>query len=426
MLGTSLQKRLGFEALEQKRVLATTTVSIVDGDLVVSGDAADDYVLIARLNDISNGNIVRVVGQGSRFDINAPFTTLVSEIPQAPVYGTIQGFTIIDIPASLVTRDVLFDLGLGNDELMIFGDQNVDAVLEDFVPRDLVINTGDGNDFVSMGLYGNHFDVVPPFLPAPVSIGRDLVLNSGLGDDAFYMGDGTLVEDDVTITDTGGNNFIRFFGLDFHPGVLDVANYTTAIYGDLTITTGAGADDLLLEDFDVAGNVTVTVGGGDDSVVFLPGVDEPFIARQSQFGGNLLVSLGSGVNAGSVAAVDVAGSVTISGAGSNEIILGTVNIGAALTVITGSGADSVLVSDVTADVGVVVTAGGADYVAIGESAFDLLWVQLGGGDDVLDLFDADAILAILSGGGGSDTLTDYGENDLLIALELGFESFGEG
>ncbi len=389
MLRNTLQKRLRIECLEEKIALAANlTVDVIDGDLVIAGDAEPNSFLLEKTLNEEDGQF-RIVNRG-------------------PLGDTINGDTNQEYFVSGVTRDILINLGEGDDTARVYGFISFDGSLDLNVPRDLIINAGGGNDTVRLGITEDFEVGSGPFLSGPVNVGRDLSIIGGAGDESIWTTD-LNVGDDLTLIDTQGNiEFQNILGLEFAIG-----GDRSYVADNVSVTTGSGSDVVGVVDTVVGGNVSMSLGGGDDLGVVLV----------SEISGSVAVSLGSGVNTGQIEAVTVGGSLAVIGSGSNAISVLGVEAGS-VTVVTANNADSVQFAGVTTGMATIATFGGADSVDIRDSAFDLLMVHLGAGSDELTLQNVDVSgLALLIGGGGTDTFNDLGDNDINLLLDLGFEIF---
>jgi large repetitive protein len=389
MLSMSLQKRLRFEALENKIAPAALTVAVVDGDLVITGDAGANEFFLMKAPDFT-GEQYEIVRRGQAND-------------------TVNGSTDSQFYFSGVTRDVIINLGAGDDIVRMWGNRDILDTERLVVPRDLAINTNGGNDQIYMGLLEIPEEGIE-VRQHPVLVGRDLTINGGADDD-FFMGASITTGDDFIITDTQGNNDYETIFTD--TADIFVPRESSAVHGNLSVTLGAGADIVAVDDVVADGNVNINVAGGDDVVVVV----------SDQVAGNVTVSLGSGINVAEVNGVTIAGNLSVGGSGTNDILIHFSEIGSALNVLTNSNNDIVTINTVTSGSAMIATMGGQDNVQITDSTFDLLLVQLGSGNDTLGLTGVDAVLSVLIGGGGTDTYQDGGDNVLLLALDLGFEIF---
>lgn len=384
MLRNTLQKRLRFESLEEKVALAADlSVQVINGDLVITGDANPNSFLLEFADDEGQ---YRIRNRG-------------------PLGDTINGDTNQILYVNGVTRDVIINLGGGDDVVRLYGFPQIDNGRDLNLPRDLIINAGAGNDQIYIGI--NEDFIFGTTISGPVNIGRDLTINGGAGDEIVWTTD-ISVGDDLTLVDTSGS--------------IDFQNYDSSVFldgdrsyvaGDVSITTGAGNDLAGVVDMVIGGNVMMSLGGGDDyGAVFV-----------AEVGGSVAMSLGAGNNIAQVESAVIGGGLGVIAGGSN--IVSILGVEADLvTVLTANGDDFVLLASVDTCVGIIATFGGADRVEIVDSAFDLLTVELGAGDDALALSGVDVrLLSILSGGRGVDGFEDLGGNQLGLLLDLGFETY---
>ena len=68
-------------------------------------------------------------------------------------------------------------------------------------------------------------------------------------------------------------------------------------WGELSVTTGVGADVVSFDDFMISGNITLNVGSGDDFAQ----------VHAATVGGNVTLGLGAGTDYGLVEGVDASG-----------------------------------------------------------------------------------------------------------------------
>jgi hypothetical protein len=381
MFRNSFEKRLRMEMLESKIPMAADlTVAVVNGDLLITGDDAVNHFILEQDDDYELGHyLIRNRGQ---FD------------------DTVNGQPFTEYYVTGVTRDVIINLGGGDDVLRLTGEEESDRSHDLIIPRDLIVNLGEGHDQFYSGVYENFLQ-----FQAPVTVTRNLHIDGGGGDDSLLT-TALSVGNNLNYTDSQGTN--SFFN---DPTFIYVLARRSDVGGNLNINTGSDIDFMMLEEFDVGGNVSFNVGAGDD------------VAQVSNFtiGGSVSLGLGSGINEGIVQFTDV-NSVVIGGSGANIVRVENV-IANSVTVLTGNNNDAVLFNNVTADMTTIATFGGEDYVEIRDSAFDLLIVQLGTGDDNLTLDGVTVdLIAILSGGRGTDSLTGVGDNDINMLIDMGFEA----
>ncbi len=385
MFQNSLQKRLRMEVLEQKIALAADlSVAVVNGDLIINGDANPNLFTIEPASDFQNAQY-RIINRGD-----------ISDTLNGQEFSDTNPYLV-----SGVTRDIRVNLG-GGDDLFRATGFIVDVDLDDalIIPRDLIVAGGEGNDQFYVGIYEN-----PGPFQGPVVVGRNLTLSGNAGDDLF---NGTSIDvgNNFTFNDTQGNT--EFFT---DPGSNYVLGRSSIVDGNFSVTTSAGTDIIGIEDYVVSGNLSINVGGGDDSAT----------VRGATVDGTITLSLGGGINEGIVEFAD-AGGVGITGTGTNIVRVTAVTTNS-IVIATGNENDIIQVFATVADSTIIGTFGGADIVEITDSAFDLLVVELGAGNDSLTLDGVDSFLALLVGGRGTDTLIESDSNDIDIMLDFAFEVF---
>ncbi len=379
MIHNRMEKRLRFESLEQKQLLAADlSVAVIGGDLVITGDAEPNSFIL-RSGD----------------DFNEQFQ-IVNRIFGDTINGQLD-----DLFVSGVTGNVIINTGGGDDVVRIFGDGP--GPLE--FPGDLRINLGDGGDQLFLGHAEFNFD-----FQLPLAIGDDLIIEGGAGDDYFEL-TALQVTDDFNIIDTQGSN-----ALNMLPGFFFAfSDESTTVGDDFTIITGSGNDEIGIDQAVVGDNLFVVVDGGDDAVFLV----------NSEVSGTTFVNLGDGSDALESESFVAGHSLNVIGGGTNDIFLSGVSSTSHIAIVTANGNDNVHISDSSTQLAIITTNDGEDQVAIIDSAFEQLFVKLGKGDDSLTLEGVEVIkLALLSGGQGTDTL-DLGDNDFNLELDLGFEIFDE-
>jgi hypothetical protein len=388
MLRNSLQRRLRMETLEDKRPLAANLfANVVNGDLVITGDAGDNRFYIQR---------------GSPDVAQYEFGNLGDSADKIFVNGIESNFV------SGVTGDIIINLGGGSDFLNIQGPSDGD-ILE--IPGDLRINMGSGDDRVVLGDAMHAVTGEPFFSARPLDIAGDLVIDTGTGTDWTSIWS-VLVGDDFSFTDLNGDT-----GLTFQPVGQDPQGqaFQSVIAGDFCVITGGGADEIDLEDINVGRNLLVSVDGGNDSVEL----------QLVNVASATLVSMGAGNNQSQFISSNLGSSLTVLGSGSNAVTIDSVVTSCAITVLTGNGADSIGMINTRTSTATVTTGSGNDQFLAFDSVFDNLLISLDGGADTLYLGNTTVnSLALLLGGGGFDTLVDLGGNDFCLALALAFESRG--
>ncbi|TWU29469.1 hypothetical protein [Bythopirellula polymerisocia] len=386
MFHNRMEKRLRFESLEKKQLLAADlTVAVIDGDLVITGDAEpNSFVLRSGVAD----------GGQFKFELGIAGDTINNEVPDA--FNTLY---------SGITGNVLINTGSGDDSVRIFGGSNTDDLDPLIFPGDLRIDLGDGDDELAMGS-----SLSNPDSQLPLSISDDLIVEGGTGDDYFEF-TAVRVADDFTVVDTQGSNTLT---LPFP--IYQDSDESTSVGDDFTIVMGSGNDDISINRAIVNDNLLVSVDGGDDIVNGL----------LTTVSGSTLVSLGNGNDFLSLSLFDAGRTLSVVGSGTNDIGLGEVTATSFITIVTTNGNDVVGIDASSTGILSISTGDGNDEVEIFDSAFELLFVKLGKGDDVLALEEVVVSkLALLNGGQGYDSLVDLGGNDINLELDLAFEMLEE-
>lgn len=391
MLRNTFEKRLRMEKLESKIALASdVSISLVNGDLLITGDDGVNHLLVEPHPDYAPGHYV-IYNRG-------------------PVEDTVNGqpFPIVDVGGgpsmafivSGVTRDVRVNLNGGDDVFRVTGVYEPDSSKNLVFPRDLIVNLGEGNDQFIAGVYESFVG-----FQGPVTVARNLQVNGGNGDDTLYS-TSLHVGNNFSYTDPSGLNI---YTVDL--AVTYAFGQRSSVGGNVSFNTGGGDEILMLEEFDIDGNVSFNLGAGDDVAS----------TRDVTVGGSITQNLGSGINNG-IVEFTTASSVAIGGTGINFITVQVVDTNS-VTVLTGNNLDNVIIAGVNANIVTIATFGGDDGVQIIDSAFDLLIVELGAGNDSLTLEGVTVdLLAILSGGRGTDSLTGVIDNDINLLIDLGFEA----
>ena len=274
------------EQLESRTLLAGNVLaSISDGELVLTGDIADNSILISTFEDPQNGTGFLIQGQNN----NGPTTVNGSLLP-AEFFGVV---------------DLNIVMGEGDDGVTITND--VAAMLASFdgteplVPVDevvlsglAVIDMGDGDNQVDIGwmttglrLFVEGGDNSDLMRFSGLDVGTNLTVRTFGGLDNVFMLDGQ-VNLATNIRTANGDSWVAIDG--FSAGDLfvyggnhddDVALNGLTISDDLTIQGYSGNDlneigvpgsfpwDVLLADLTFVGDrLTVRAGDGDNIVDF--------------------------------------------------------------------------------------------------------------------------------------------------------------
>jgi hypothetical protein len=213
------------EPLESRNLLAgDVMVAVVDGNIVVNGDAASNHIVMTA-NQVSGelvieghpsaGEMTTINGQ------NGPF--VIDSLDRSIRMRMGRGADVVDVPAGTFGGSLFIGTGLGVDHVRI-GSEMSDVVV---IAGSLGVRTGPGADFVvetGLDILGNH------------SIG------TGFGADHVFM------------------------------GLADPANSDQRVIvgGHLQVNLGRGADVLVARG--VASDVAAFYAGAGDDVISLHGL----------------------------------------------------------------------------------------------------------------------------------------------------------
>jgi hypothetical protein len=212
---TSSRGQLRLEQLEARCLLAgNVTAAVVNGSLVVTGDAQDNTIEIFQ-----TAQGIQVLGMATTVNGGTSFTAVG------------------------VTKDVVVSLGDGSDGL----------AFDLTVPRDLIIDMGAGDNSVN---FGGFFEPPPGDTgPGGVITGRDVVVNAGNGSNfigIFSSQVGRKTDINLGSGGTSGN-FVLVFQSTFS--------------GVTNITSGAGSDFFDIESSTFGAKTLISTGAGDDTLV---------------------------------------------------------------------------------------------------------------------------------------------------------------
>ena len=464
--GTGLGRRsLAVESLERRSMLAgNVSVSVTGGSLFVRGDDKDNAVLIEQVGngeyavsgfDFADAGISGYQSGPTKINGAANGTVVVSGVTGDIHVDLRKGNDGLGIGNSVddllaLAEECGFGLGIGEGSGSGSGSGSEEAFtiaaaqhVEDqfFAPRNLIVNTGDGNDGVAISASvagvlsvstGNGNDGVVVggsfSLESEAHIGDDLIILTGGGHDHACV-DFVTVHDHLNVQTGEGNDGVELFGFDAGHVLVTTGNGNDFVdldgfdtdreivvdtgaghdsarlddfsagqgfgpqeqegNGFVTVVTGAGNDEVKLEDFDANG-VTVDTGAGNDGS---PSAESPITIEDAFITGHLTVVTGAGNDYVLVEFVE-AGNVTIdTGAGhdgSSSFPVEIYNVFFEnLTVVTGEGNDYVYIhagngedTSIIENNLVVNTSGGNDIVQVIEQLIgnDLV-VSLGAGND---------------------------------------------
>lgn len=404
--------QLRLEQLEFRTMLAGNVfASVSDGTLVITGDNADNSILISTFEDPQDGTGFRIQGQAN----NGPTTVNGSLLP-AEFFGVVDldTFMAAGDDGVTITNDVAAMLASFD------GTEPILPVEEVFLSGLAIIDMGDGDNQVDIGWMttglrllvegGANSDLVRF---TGLDVGTNLTVRTFGALDNVFMLD-SQVGLATNIRTANGDSWVAIDGfssrsLFIHGGNHneDVALNGLTIGDDLTIQGYLGSDyseigvpgsfpwEVLLAELTfVFDRLTVRAGDGDNLVDFrlvdagaisvVGGVDADAVYFQSVFSDrNVYVS-------------------TLGGAGTVDF--DNVDVSTYLTIVTGANNDDVIITNSTVGTNATInTVGGSDVVDIDN--FDVnfnLYVFLGDGTDDLTITGSSASNAYLYGNSGFD------------------------
>ena len=275
---------LKMESLEAREVMSNVTVSVVNGDLMVTGGEGEELI---QINQIDHDSYRVTAIHGTALNGTYPSRWSFTDLVEADFHG--------------VTDDIRIDLRGGDDSVEIGSYHN--GVLHGTtvdVPDDLVVNLGSGNDDLTVNF---------------TKVGDDAWLNgSGYGDDTFISSysstgrrttHGNLAADEFESVAVSDLDVEQDFTVTNES--TSAAQYVSIrevnVGDDLRIRTGGGRDEVRIRHLDVADEVDLFTG---NEPWHMFGGDVISIA-DSDLGRHLEVKTGSGDD--SLTLDDVSGGV---------------------------------------------------------------------------------------------------------------------
>jgi hypothetical protein len=344
------RRRFLVEGLEPRCLLAgNVNVFVSGGTLFVQGDNNDNAVLIQQ-----EGNGVYSV-TGLDF---ANLNTDGLEVNAGPtsINGDDSGDSAV---FSGVTNDINVDLRGGNDGLGIGNDLNTLSNLAEncfginfnpddgggtlqvaqegtlFVPRNLIVNLGDGDDFTAISANVGSLDS-----KGNTKKGGVANINLGNGNNAAAFGDGNVADDllisggngsdDACVSDVNVRDLLAVQLGNGDENDADIENFNA---GHALVTTGVGNDKVRLENFNLKRELVVSTGNGNDQVDV-----EDFTAQ------NVTVDTGAGNDGEGGVRGDISPAVSVNG----PVTVAFADISKTLVLVTGSGNDFATINNVDA------------------------------------------------------------------------------
>jgi hypothetical protein len=334
------RRRFGPEQLETRQMLAgDVTVSVVAGDLVITGDALSNAIVLEAtanagefvISDAADAGVGATTINGGATPVTLAGVTggIVITMDDGHDRVTISKARDIDIADELV-----INTGPGDDRLTSTGTRRIT------IGANLSVVTGDGDDVVSISqirVGGNAtFDTGVGHDRVTLSntslasdrlnyVAGNLVLHAGDGSDVFALTASMTVGHNITFDGGLGNDVLN---------APNLIRYVSAA-GDITLQFGDGSDTLIGKGLFATGDALIDFGAGNDVCVW----GNVFVT------GNLTTNLGAGMDSlgGGGGAADnliVRGNLSLDcGADSDYVALGTTQVSGGMTVVSGDGAD---------------------------------------------------------------------------------------
>ncbi|MDD4889306.1 MAG: hypothetical protein PHU85_05200 [Phycisphaerae bacterium] len=316
------------EGLEGRAMLAgNVTAAIVGGNLVITGDAANNVIEVDQSVLVVLPGQVRVQSGwwGSATTINGGAAPVILEGFTGDVRITLNdGDDWVMFSDSDFPRDVTVNGGNGNNQV------DVNGVT---VERNLSVRNGPGNE--NTLVYGG------------ANVRGNLTVANKAGDDAFSMAGGSIVNGNVSLSNGAGQGNTTLDNSIVN-GNLTVKNQAgddtfsmaagAIVNGNASLSNGAGQGNTTLDGSHVHVNLTVRNAAGLDTFL---------MDNASTVDGNAAISNGEGGSNTTVRFKSVvAGTFTLrSGGGNDGFTMLDATINGAARIDSGAGADAVTIDD---------------------------------------------------------------------------------
>jgi hypothetical protein len=462
-------RRWGFESLENRRLLAVTVQNTPSGDLLITGDTADDSITITENEYATHWTI-----DGGATPITAlvPDENLFEPGLQIPKPSTQDVFILLDGGADSLTM-LGINQGFDHDEseggVVFVGRTTIemgteadvvklgdvpqirfitlpidagfilvpyDSAANDFLGA-VSVNLGEANSPGSAGDTGNELHILNTNFGSPgngqlPATNGHLQVQGTLGNDTVMIHDSSNFGGSFDINTDSGNDNVRI-GPDTNAPPVPFDAVTLG--GNLNVSTGEGADTITLSLALTGGNINVNGGAGDDTIRLGSPANVPpanrvgssargninvqggegadtVAANQATTVGGFNVALGNGNNTLDVRNSSFSASSSIAGGADIDVVsLSAVNAPAGLHIQTAEGNDSVRILGTLVELGVasILTGPGDDSVQIGSgSRFAALIILTGDGNDSVGFGSSDNVVGNAS---VADFFLDLGAGD---------------
>jgi hypothetical protein len=362
------------ERLETRQLLAGNVTAALNasGDLLISGDALDNVVVITQ-NMAGDVNVQGVANTSINGVLNGSATFLVGDLSGNATIDLWAGADELDVNQVEVPGNVAISTGADDDSVDIFQCQ---------VGGSVQFDLGDGTNTLN-------------FLSSTIS--GELRVAGGVNDDAVMIS-GSQAGALVALNLSGGNNQV-------YAGA--------SMFGaTLVVSAGAGHDAVTVNQSNVQTHLSLLLGNGQNTVVVTGG---------AAIGGNLYVSAGVGGDQVSLTEATVAGRVILElGGGANSLYANTLSVTGNLSYTGTDGADTIQTE------GGLVAVGGNVTLSLGDGLNDVSLASLfvtghlvvNGGAYIDRVFTSQSQV-------GGDAVISIGGQDDVVSLGLDTQIVGE-
>ena len=246
------RRRLEFENLESRRLLAVTT-ALNSGTLTVTGDsAADDIAIVGTANP---GEITITGRNGTTINGTPNGNATIPGVTADLILELGDGDNVLDMDNVYLAGNIGVTTGADNDRISLGATSPVSPA------NDLAVSSGAGNDVIFENSYH-------------VFVGRNNILNSGTGNDSIVLGGASALGSIIAVTGEGTQNVL----LDgctagvliqvhaHHSGTANIAIFRSAASQYVSVSS-LGAGSSLYVDTVFAGVQLALNSGGTGTTV---------------------------------------------------------------------------------------------------------------------------------------------------------------
>ena len=273
MTSTRALRRGRFELLEQRQLLAgDVLVNVVDGILMVRGDALDNKIMIAAGAEAGDFVVTGLDGTTVHEDGQTPGAEVTVTGVHSAKVGLGAGNDLVAVVGANVRGHLAIRTGAGDDRVLI-GTGGDAPELVGVLPADVAVNV---RGLLSIDTNGDHDRVAVD----DASIGR-LAINAGVGNDDVSLGSTAAVDESgarlrvhrgIHVNLGDGNDELNMDQLRVRGGIIalggpgdDTLNATSTRSHALAVLGGGGMDSVSLTHID-AHHLGIHTGDDSDSV----------------------------------------------------------------------------------------------------------------------------------------------------------------